>query len=452
MRHLLVKDLQILRRSPFLLVLLVLYPVVISTLIGLAVSRSPEKPRVAFVNLVDEDDTSFFLGGESVDATDYADQLFDSIEPVRVDTREEAIDLVRDGEVLGALIIPPDATERLREALSFSGTPELPTIEVVYNEEDPIKAEAVESTIEARLADANQELSQELSRVASGYLDILLRGGSFRVLGQGFDVLGLVQTRELLEDVRADLPRGSEERRAVDQVIEFAGLAIDNLDFSDEILTAIGRPLQVEETALDGAATPLDRYAIAVAVTVSLMFVCVLLAAGMLALEREEHAFGRLVRGLVSRSALVAEKILLAAVCAAAVALLMLAGLSLFVSLDVGRAPLWVVAVLAGGLAFGAMGVALGAVAREVRAASLLAFLLALPVAFLALVPSGAVSSGLYDVIRVVSAIFPFRASLDAVDAAVNDAGGLGTALLHLAALVAAYGVLARVGLRRFAG
>ena len=31
----------------------------------------------------------------------------------------------------------------------------------------------------------------------------------------------------------------------------------------------------------------------------SLMFVALLLAAGMLALEREEHAFGRLVRGLV---------------------------------------------------------------------------------------------------------------------------------------------------------
>ena len=38
------------------------------------------------------------------------------------------------------------------------------------------------------------------------------------------------------------------------------------------------------------------------------------------------------------------------------------------------------------------------ALAREVRAASLLAFLLSLPLAFLALVPSGAVSAALYDV------------------------------------------------------
>lgn len=451
MRWLLVKDLQILRRSPLLLVLLVLYPVVISTLIGLALSRGPDKPQVAFVNNVPEGDTEFSLGGEVLDASSYADQLFDAIDPVRVKTRAEAVEKVRSGEVLGALIVPEDATEKLRNALSLSGAPELPTLEVVYNQEDPIKAEFVESTIKARLADANKALSDELTKVSGTYLDILLRGGSFRILGQGFDVLGLENTKKVLEGVRAGLPADDPGRPALDQVIRFAGLAIDNLDLSDEILGAIGEPLQVKRTVLDGASTPLDRFAIAVAVTISLMFVTVLLAAGMLALEREEHAFGRLVRGLVSRTTLVAEKIVLAALCALVVTLLMLAGLSLFVALDAGRAPLWVPALAAGGLAFGAMGVALGALAREVRAASLLAFLLSLPIAFLALVPSGAVSEGLYDVIRVISAVFPFRPALDAVDAAVNDAGGLGTALAHLAALTAVYAVVARLALRRFA-
>ncbi len=452
MRHLLVKDLQILRRSPFLLVLLIVYPVVISTLIGLAVSRSPEKPRVAFVNLVDDDDATFQLGGETLDASSYADQLFEAIEPVRVDSRDEAVEKVRSGEVLGALIVPADATQKLRDALSLSGSPELPTLEVIYNEEDPIKAQAVESQIKARLADANKELSDELTKVSAGYLDILLQGGSFRILGQGFDVLGLKATKDVLESVRDALSADDPNRAPLTEVITFAGLAIDNLDFSDEILGAIGEPLKIERTTLDGASTPLDRFAIAVAVTVSLMFVTVLLAAGMLALEREENAFGRLVRGLVSQTGLVVEKVVLAAVCAAAVALLMLTGLSLFVALDGARAPLWVVATLAGGLGFGAMGVALGALAKEVRAASLLSFLLSLPIAFLALVPSGAVSAGLYDVVRVASAVFPFRPTLDAVDAAVNDAGGLGTALAHLAALVVAYVAIARLALRRFAG
>jgi ABC-2 type transport system permease protein len=86
-----------------------------------------------------------------------------------------------------------------------------------------------------------------------------------------------------------------------------------------------------------------------------------------------------------------------------------------------------------------------------VRAASLLAFLLSLPVAFLALVPTGAVSSGLYDLIRVVSALFPFKATLQAMDSALNDTGqSLAGPLLHLVALTAGFGVLARVALRRF--
>ncbi len=51
------------------------------------------------------------------------------------------------------------------------------------------------------------------------------------------------------------------------------------------------------------------------------MFVALLLAAGLLALEREQHAFGRLVRGLVSRTRLLAEKVVLAALCAFAVCL-----------------------------------------------------------------------------------------------------------------------------------
>jgi ABC-2 type transport system permease protein len=129
----------------------------------------------------------------------------------------------------------------------------------------------------------------------------------------------------------------------------------------------------------------------------------------------------------------------------------MLCGLALFVDLDWGRFPLWVAGVAAGSIGFAALGLAIGALAREVRAASLLAFMLALPIAFLALVPSGSVSSALYDVIQAISALFPFDPTLDAMDAALNDSGEMAGPLAHLAALTLAYGALARIGLRRFA-
>ncbi len=199
------------------------------------------------------------------------------------------------------------------------------------------------------------------------------------------------------------------------------------------MLKVVGEPIRVRATALDGGGPSLSSFAVALAVAVSLMFVTVLLAAGALALEREENAFPRLVRGLVSRTGLLLEKAGLAALCSLAVGLVMLAGLGIFVDLDWSRLPQWLAALAAGALAFAALGLAIGALTREVRVASLLAFMLALPLAFLALVPSGAVAPAVYDAISVVSALFPFKPTLDALDAALNDSGALGAPLLHLA-------------------
>jgi hypothetical protein len=51
-RWLLLKDLQILRRSPLVTALLIAYPIVIAVLIGFALSRGPVEPEVAFFNQV----------------------------------------------------------------------------------------------------------------------------------------------------------------------------------------------------------------------------------------------------------------------------------------------------------------------------------------------------------------------------------------------------------------
>ncbi|HMJ35643.1 MAG TPA: ABC transporter permease [Baekduia sp.] len=450
MRFLLAKDLRILRRSPLLVALLVIYPIIIALLVGLALSKGPDKPRVAILNQLPPSTGGVSIGGTTVDPKDYADRLFESIEPVTVHSRAEAERKVRDGDVLAAIVVPPDLVTRLQRAITLSGG-QKPTVEVLYNAEDPVKQQFVQSTIDSRVADLNRAVSTKLTQVAASYLDILLSGGRFSILGRDFDVLGLKRSKALVDSVLTRTPEASPDREALQRVSAFAQLAIDNLGLSDVVLGSLATPVKVDQTIVAGRRTPLDAFAVTVAVTMSLMLVCVLLAAGMLALEREEHAFARLVRGLVSRWALLTEKVVLAAGCAAAAALLMTAGVSVFVSLDWARFPLWVVALGAGGLAFGALGVAIGALAREVRAASLLAILLALPVAFLALVPSGAVAQGLYDAIRVISALFPFRPALDATDAALNDAGGLGAALAHLAALVVGWSVVARVALQRFA-
>jgi len=443
-RWLLVKDLRVLKRSPLLVAILVLYPVIVAVLIGFALSRGPEKPEVAFYNGVPRSENRFDLGGTSINLSDQADVLFKAIDPVRVGSREEAVRLVRSGDVLGAIVIPEDITQKLRTGIA-SGT-----IEVYYNAEDPAKRQYVENTIRSQVQTANAALTRRIAGEAVSLLELIRSGGRYRFLGEDIDVLGLQRSARILREARSGLPPGRLRAR-VDEVIRFAGLAQENLTFSDEVLGAVGEPIKVRSEVVKGGSTSLSSFAIALAVTVTLMFITVLLAAGVLASEREENAFGRLVRGLVSPTALLAEKAALAAMCSLVVALVMVAGLGLFVDLDWGRAPLWVLAAAFGALGFAALGLAIGALAREVRAASLLAFMLGLPLAFLALVPSGAVAPVLYDAIRGISAAFPFRPSLSAMDAALNGAGSLAGPLVHLAVLTLAFGALARLALRRFA-
>jgi ABC-type multidrug transport system permease subunit len=445
MRWLLLKDIRILRRSPLLVALLVLYPIVIAVLIGFALSRGPDKPEVAFYNGLEGQSAVVELGGDRIDLAAEGQRLFDAIDPVRVDSRKEAIQKVEDGDVLGALIIPGDLATNIQSSL------EPGTVEVYYNAEDPAKQQFVENTIKAQVQSANAALTKRVAKEALQLLDLISTGGEYSFLGQSFDVLGLQRAERILVQARAELPENSPERAELDRVIAFSKLARENLAFSDDVLAVVGEPIRVKATALEGGTTSLSSFAVAVAVAVSLMFITLLLAAGTLALEREENAFSRLVRGLVSRTGLLAEKAGLAAACSVAVCLLMMAGLALFVDLDWGRFPLWLAALAVGALAFAALGLAIGALTRDVRAASLLAFMLCLPLAFLALVPSGAVAPALYDVIRAVSAIFPFKPALDALDAALNDAGDLGGPLLHLAGLTLAFGALGRLALQRFA-
>jgi len=443
-RWILVKDLQILRRSPLLVAVLVAYPVVVALLIGFSLSRGPDRPTVAVVNEIPEGET-LSVGGESFDLLSAKGEAFKRIDPVEVSSRSEAIDKVRDGEALGALIVPRDTVQKLESQL------ERPRVEVFVNEEDPLKARLVDDTMSSLLAEANQRLSRAFTSVNLSYLDLLLRGGSVSVLGREFDVLGLRKVEQASRAAQRKLPRGSRERRELGRVVRFSQLAQQNLDLTDEILASVSQPIGVKKTALSGSAVPLTTFAAAIAVAISLMFVTVLLAAGSLALERSENAFQRLVRGPVTRSGLLVEKVVLAAGGSVVVTLLLLLALGLFIPLEWERFGLWVIGLVVAAAAFAAMGTAIGGVARELSAASLLAYALLLPVAFLALVPSGVVSATLFDITRVVSALFPFKPTLDAMSSALYGKGELVSPLLHLVVLAAGFGLVGRLALRRYA-
>jgi hypothetical protein len=125
MRWLLLKDLQILRRSPLLVALLVLYPIVIAVLIGFALSRGPDKPRVAFLNQVPQTANEISLGGEAdFHALEYRHDRANGL-----------------NTMTGQLLFSDDLTTRTelsRIAIAdFAVSPDDPDVLVVTTEEGP---------------------------------------------------------------------------------------------------------------------------------------------------------------------------------------------------------------------------------------------------------------------------------------------------------------------------
>jgi len=68
-RWLLVKDLQILNRSPLLVGLLVVYPIAIALMIGFALSSPPGKPRVALLNEVPAGHGELSFGSQKINVS-----------------------------------------------------------------------------------------------------------------------------------------------------------------------------------------------------------------------------------------------------------------------------------------------------------------------------------------------------------------------------------------------
>ena len=449
MRWLLVKDLQILRRSPLLVGLLVGYPVVIALMIGFALSSPPGRPTVALYDAVPTGRGAVSIGNQRVNISQYANQLFQSIKPIRVNSRAAAIRKVEAGRAQAALIVPADIVSQINNLITQGvGNP---TVELILNSRDPLERQFAEQAITARANQVEQAISRQVLRVAVSDLQQVLNGGNLQFLGQSLPLLGLRNARAIVQGTIATLPANSPLRPALKQVVDFADVAIGGLSFASPVLSSIGSPLTVKQTELAGKTTPTASYAAAIAVIVSLMFVGVLLAAGLLALERSEHAYSRLVRGLIKPEGLLSEKVLLAAGAATGVTLLMSAFVSLFVHLEWVRFPLWLAALVMGGLAFAALGVAIGGLARDVSVASLIAFVVSLPIAFVALVPGDAVSGTLKSILDAVAFVFPFKAALQAAANAFSGAApGIGWPLVHLAILTLVFGALARLALRRF--
>jgi ABC-2 family transporter protein len=442
-RLLLAKDLRILARSPALLAALVLYPLVFAGLVGLVVRYASDRPRVAFVDLDELPDT-LTVGGQQFNVPEVISEVQGSVELVPMEEPEADRQLATGG-IVAEIIVPPGFASKLR-GMAESPQLVLKTAEGGLSGRVEQQTQALVYALNRRLQDAYIDANLE-------YVRLILEGGEGSFLGNEFDIVGLDQAAVMLAEIErtSDDPEVVERARELGIFVREARLA---LGASGDSLRATANPIELEVDTGAGRTWLLSAQLQAYALGLTLAFICVLLAAAALAAERDENVIGRLARGLVRLTELVLVKVLLAGLVAVALGFtiaLLFGALAEILDVTGGepweRLPLLLVGLALAGVAFGAFGALVGALARESRTAVLVAFLAALPLVLLGLVPEGAARAAWW-----AAHAFPFSHAVDFFQAALYDSEPW-TKLLREAAwllgLALAFGAAARLAVRR---
>ena len=100
------KDLRILRRSPLLVAVLVVYPLLVAGLVGLVAGYANSKPRVALVDL-DDLPPEITIAGHTFHVEQTIARVSSNVRLVRVDADEAARQL-RTGRVVATITVPPE--------------------------------------------------------------------------------------------------------------------------------------------------------------------------------------------------------------------------------------------------------------------------------------------------------------------------------------------------------
>jgi hypothetical protein len=437
------KDLRILRRSPLLLAALVIYPLVFAVLVGLVVRYASDRPRVAFVDL-DHLPETLTVGGRSFNVPRVISQVQGSVDLVPL-PEDEADHQLATGGIVAEIVVPPGFASKLR------GMVESPRL-ILKTARGGLSGR-VEQQTQALVYALNRRLQDAYITANLQYVKLILEGGQGSFLGNEFDIVGLDRAAQILDEIQ----RTSKDPAIVSRAAELATFVREAklaLGASGDSLRATANPIQLRIDSKAGRTWLLSAQLQAYALGLTLAFICVLLAAAALAAERDENVIGRLARGLVSLRDLVVVKVLLAGLVAVALGFtiaLVFGVLAEVLGVTGGepweRLPLLVLGLALAGAAFGAFGALVGAVARESRTAVLVAFLAALPLVLVGLVPEGAARAAWW-----AGRAFPFSHAVDFFQAALYDTDPWGKLVREAAWLVglgAAFAAAARVGVRR---
>ncbi len=427
------KDLVLLARSRPLIAVLVVYPLVLSLLVGGVLGGQGARPRVAFVN---EDDIPniVHIGDRSFDFGSIVHKAGQRVDLVRM-SRPRARAALAHGDVVAAIIVPRGFVADL-ESLIVSPSVVLVTNRNAYEERILRETQAFVYTL-------NSQIQIEYIRSNSHFLDILVSGGKAEALGRSYNVLGLRATSARITAVEALLPADSPARAQLDSVKNFAGQASAALALAHEALASTAHPVRLVQQSTSGRSYLLGSQVQSYGLGISLAFVTLLLGAAVLTLERDENVLARLLRSGARPPVLIGEKVALCAIVGCVLGILLALGFGVAAEISSSgaawaRIPLLLVPLAAAGAAFGALGCVVGAAARDLRAASLVGVALVTPIVLVGLVPRE-VSPLAAD----VSEFLPFAPAARAFGATLFESAPLTSVLAasaHLLLLTAVLG------------
>jgi len=438
-RLLFAKDLRVLGRSRGLVTILIGYPVIIAILLALALSGGDRRPAVAFVNL-DQGGRTVLVGSDRLSVDDYAAKIEQDVDLKRL-APTDAQQALGDGKVSAILTIPDGFVADLQSGIKS------PVITLQTNPRNPIEAQAIERNMEAAVFRLNQALATAYVDQVLNLVRLVQEGGNVQIFGRSGQLEGLASSARVLRQVQRELIKENQPALAkqLAQLNEFIAGVNTNLDLAKPAAKSIASPIRLDIQSGAPGREPLSALGIAAALVVGLGLLGVLLSAALLSAEREDRVLSRLGRGLVGPGTIVTQKAVLSALATLVVGMVLLGVVALTTSVSVGRWAIWVLALVVAGLAFGAFGLLIGALARETRTALLAALMITLPLAVIALIPGNDIAFWVSAAAGFGPAARVFQELL--VDPEVTGTLWAGIGLLAGIALV--YGVAARIALGR---
>jgi ABC-2 type transport system permease protein len=370
------KDARIVLRNRTLLAALILYPFLLALVLGAAFQEPPSTLDIAVVDLDRSGDT-VDVGGTPVGVADLVAAARDFARIQRPATEEDALRLLRSGDVDAVLIVPTSFMDDLSRLGSNA------TLRLVVDSSDFVRASVARNAIEGAIDAFIEHIVQKKIDDVVELLRLTNDGGATTILLQPVDVLGIDGSLARLRDVRATLANGSAEAAKVDEVIGFLGFAQTFLGSSEQFLTTTAVPVRVQNEGLAVGRPNLASIALPGALVLGVFWTGSLTAALLAARERETGAYRRLAAAPHALVPQLASKTIIALLAALIPAALVLALGILALDANVTDPAMTLLAITLSALAAAAIGGLAAAIARGAGSAALLAVLSLVPMLLL---------------------------------------------------------------------